>query len=134
MTEQEIFNKVYLHLKGQGCKAGTMTASKSFNCAYRGPNNTSCAVGCLIPDELYDPEIEGVGVGRIGRIGGLGGMGLNYKSEKLRAILTEIGLADHLRFLVKLQLAHDGSEAIEEVFENLEKLAKASNLTIPEAV
>lgn len=129
MTEQEIFNKVYLHLKKQGCKAGTMTAFKSFNCAYRGPNNTSCAVGCLIPDELYDPEIEGVGV----EIGSLCGMELNYKSEKLRAILTEIGLADHLHFLVKLQLAHDESETIEEVLENLERVAKARNLIIPEA-
>ena len=24
-------------------------------CVYRGPNNKRCAIGCLIPDEIYDP-------------------------------------------------------------------------------
>lgn len=29
------------------------------HCAYRGVNNTSCAVGCLIPPDFYNPQIEG---------------------------------------------------------------------------
>ena len=28
-------------------------------CAYRSPNGRKCAAGQLIPDELYDPKIEG---------------------------------------------------------------------------
>jgi len=28
-------------------------------CLYRGPNNTRCAIGLLIPDEKYRPSIEG---------------------------------------------------------------------------
>jgi hypothetical protein len=28
-------------------------------CGYRTETGLMCAVGCLIPDELYDPEIEG---------------------------------------------------------------------------
>lgn len=28
-------------------------------CRYRGPDNTSCAVGCLIPDADYNPKFEG---------------------------------------------------------------------------
>lgn len=31
-------------------------------CAYRGANDTMCAVGFLLPDELYEPNIEGCGV------------------------------------------------------------------------
>lgn len=33
-------------------------------CAYRGVSGRRCAVGCLIPDEIYDRDIEG-GVHRL---------------------------------------------------------------------
>ncbi len=57
MTLQEIFDKVRTHLLTQGeqCAFGG-------NCKYRGDNGKMCAVGCLIPDALYNPEIEDVGV------------------------------------------------------------------------
>lgn len=29
------------------------------SCSYRGEDNTMCAVGCLIPDELYFADYEG---------------------------------------------------------------------------
>ena len=29
-------------------------------CRYRGDNGTKCAIGCLIPDKLYDQKIEGI--------------------------------------------------------------------------
>ena len=32
-------------------------------CAYRGADGAKCAVGCLIPDELYTRDLEGHGVG-----------------------------------------------------------------------
>ena len=28
------------------------------SCMYRGPNDTKCAVGCLIPDSVYKPGME----------------------------------------------------------------------------
>lgn len=31
----------------------------SWICKYRGENNTKCAVGCLIPNDLYDQSFEG---------------------------------------------------------------------------
>lgn len=56
MEAQEIFDKVVTHLRKQGCKSfDEFTQS----CLYRGPNGTSCAVGCLIPDEEYTSAIEG---------------------------------------------------------------------------
>lgn len=58
MTPQEIFTKVATHLLTQN-KKSTYDVSFSTNCAYRGAGGTSCAVGCLIKDEHYDPEIEG---------------------------------------------------------------------------
>lgn len=55
MRNQEIFDIVATHLFTQGERS--FTSMKG--CLYRGPNNTMCAVGCLIPDEVYDPYMEG---------------------------------------------------------------------------
>lgn len=54
MTKQEIFNKVKDHLLTQNERS----LNDDARCAYRGENNTKCAIGCLIPDELYKPEMD----------------------------------------------------------------------------
>lgn len=56
MTPQEIFDTVARHLFAQGTRAYNENIA---GCQYRGPCGTKCAVGCLIPDEAYDPEMEG---------------------------------------------------------------------------
>ena len=53
MAEQEIFDTVAQHLLTQGEKA-----TDGVTCRYRTPSGLKCAVGCLIPDELYKPEME----------------------------------------------------------------------------
>lgn len=60
MNKQEIFTKVKNHLLTQ-----MERSTKDHTCKYRGPNGLMCAVGCLIPDELYDPEMEGIGLFRL---------------------------------------------------------------------
>ena len=55
MTAQEVFDKIVAHLRAQAAKS-----VQGFSCKYRGPNGTKCAVGCLIPDEQYRPEMEGI--------------------------------------------------------------------------
>lgn len=55
--------KIRDHLTQQ--KARAMGGSQGTSCRYRGDNGTMCAVGCLIPDELYHPHMEGSGVTRI---------------------------------------------------------------------
>lgn len=59
-SAQSVFNKVIRHLRRQGVRS-----VDGHRCLYRGPDGTSCAVGCLIPDELYDPSMEGQGVGSL---------------------------------------------------------------------
>ena len=61
MTNQQIFNKVAKHLLKQGRRA-----RDGNGCAYRGENGTKCAVGCLIPDALYDDRLEGSSVRYVG--------------------------------------------------------------------
>jgi hypothetical protein len=58
MNKQQTFNKVVRHLRRQG----RATDSKG-TCMYRTPNGRSCAVGCLVPDELYSEYMEGMAVG-----------------------------------------------------------------------
>ena len=52
MTSQQIFNIVATHLFAQGKKS----EDHSKRCVYRGANGTKCAVGVLIPDEVYQSK------------------------------------------------------------------------------
>jgi hypothetical protein len=60
MNQQEIFDKVASHLITQGVQAVRNRWVGYPSCAYRGDNGTMCAAGCLIPDEEYNPEFEGL--------------------------------------------------------------------------
>ena len=54
MSMSKIFYKVQRHLLKQNERAewgGT--------CQYRTDSGLSCAVGCLLTDEMYDPKMEG---------------------------------------------------------------------------
>lgn len=63
-TDQEIFDKVAMHLLTQKKKALKLYSgvnsfkSETHVCALRGFSGTKCAIGCLIPDELYSSKME----------------------------------------------------------------------------
>lgn len=104
MTKQEIFDTVLAHLR----KQGKASLSAEGDCMYRGPGGTSCAVGCLIPDELYDSLIENFGSNHImeGRLP----HGRESDGPKTLPIMARI--AKHLGvenrpLLNALQTAHD---------------------------
>jgi hypothetical protein len=103
MTKQEIFDKVSKHLLTQGRKA--VRADDSDLCCYLMKLDNGqvlkCAIGCLIPDELYDPKIE-------------------FKmsdDELVRSILLSAGVVSeaepNLAFLNGLQSVHDHNEPYE---------------------
>lgn len=52
----DTFQKVKNHLLTQNCSS--VSIEDEHACMYRGVNNTSCAIGCLIPDEIYSPKME----------------------------------------------------------------------------
>lgn len=56
LSKQEVFNKVALHLLKQFTKSVELETSNS--CMYRGHKGNKCAVGALIPDEMYREEME----------------------------------------------------------------------------
>ena len=89
-SAQEVFDIVVSHLFTQGRPAYDGVQG----CMYRAPDGLRCAVGVLIPDDLYDPEFE------------------TNSSDKVIHDLFKSGLADwreHEKLLLALQDAHDNS-------------------------
>ena len=57
-TLQHVFDAVATHLLNQPGPAMSSTGA----CRYRASDGRMCAIGCLIPDDRYDPGIEGYAV------------------------------------------------------------------------
>lgn len=55
---QHVFDFVVNHLLIQNEMSTYSPNGDVVICQYRGSNNLSCAVGCLISDEEYDPDLE----------------------------------------------------------------------------
>jgi hypothetical protein len=58
MNKQEMFDTVARHLFAQGKRSVTVKNDTVNVCMYRGPEGTMCAVGCMIPDEMYSDLME----------------------------------------------------------------------------
>lgn len=88
---QQMFDIAAAHLLQQQKRA---TGPDELICVYRAPDGCKCAVGALIPDELYDVGVEGLPAGSV----------LN----KLNARLTPLWSDPHARDLLRrLQYVHD---------------------------
>jgi len=94
MDPQEIFDTVARHLLTQKQRAVT-TTQKGDVCAYRGADGTKCALGCLIPDSLYSPDMEGDSA--------------YYVLKTYPAIAAHIGLGNML-LVMHLQPIHDAGD------------------------
>lgn len=91
LTRQQIFDRVKTHLLTQNAKA----TSGGGICKYRGVDNRKCAIGCLIPDSLYEKAMEGYLVN---------GLFVDFPYAMSMAGLHR----DDEEFLRDLQKIHDG--------------------------
>jgi hypothetical protein len=57
-SAKQVYETVREHLLAQGVKSVVADQSGINRCAYRGPDDLKCAVGCLIPDEAYHDYFE----------------------------------------------------------------------------
>lgn len=89
LTKQDIFNIAANGLLKQGKKS-----VDGLSCLYRGPNGLKCAVGMLIPDNLYQDRFEGSSAGESGVINALIKVGVPNTIE-------------YANFLEHLQAVHD---------------------------
>ena len=94
MDRQKIFDQVVAHARKQGHKARD---SESGSCLYRAPNGDKCFLGCLFPDELYNPAMENLRIS-------------NKEMEAVSKFL-EVESQDDEMFLRELQVIHDNRDA-----------------------
>lgn len=100
MSYQQVFDHVVMHLAKQGKRS---MREEGGGCAYRGKDNTSCAVGCLINDTDYKYQFEG------------------YPIKQLVALHPYVVQSDMrlVLLLMDLQHAHDNSISLELLKSNL---------------
>ena len=119
MDKQEIFNYVIPALIAQGGQSVDGTGA----CAYRGASGRKCAIGMLIKDEFYEPELEGTSVAHYGVI--------------LALRRSSVNIFDNEEFLHNLQRIHDsfsdtaGISWKEHVIRSAAAVAERHNLHIP---
>lgn len=116
LDRQAVFNKVTAHLLTQNEKSMNGEA-----CAYRSPNGLKCAIGALIPDSMYDRDVEGLNV-----------HGLQSSLFLQKALdLPEAPSDDDVNFLQALQDAHDWEHP--SIWrDSLKSIAVSYGLTFPE--
>jgi hypothetical protein len=118
MTNQELFNINWQWFVVEG----HAQSSGSGKCLYRGPNGTKCAIGCALPDELWDEAIN---------------------SDAYSSLMTQEAIRDFfsdvdVEVAVGLQAAHDtwspdigDGPFTEYMEEELRRLAAAYSLEVP---
>ena len=107
MSVNKIFYKVQKHLLKQYEKS----ESKYAGCQYRSDNGLSCAVGCLMTDDIYDSSFEGTNLNdRLVRKALTPIVGVNYELRLLK-----------LNLLQRLQEVHDDSP-VEDWASNLAQI------------
>lgn len=110
-TNQEVFDAVWNGLASQGFQR---SIGYEGTCLYRGPDGLKCAVGHLIPDNLYDTDLEGKTVSQL------------IEAECLVGVFGE---EVDTSFLFKLQQAHDTSDG--NMKEKLASVATSFGLNYP---
>lgn len=85
MKLQVLFDTVSAHLLKQAARS-----AHGLRCLYRGPGGRKCAVGCLIPDEKYTSNIEGMDV----------------TCHRVQSVLPNLGKKG-ASLLLDLQIIHD---------------------------
>ena len=102
-TAQQVFDQVAKHMRTQMKKSYLQDGG----CLYKGPNGLSCAAGCLIADDEYSPEWEGL-----------------HWSEVAHRYT---GKAAHMELISQLQEAHDFYPVIDWA-KKLKQVADKFNL------
>jgi hypothetical protein len=112
-TDQEIFDAVSCHL----LLAQREKSIASGRCSYRSVHNRACAIGCLIPDDVYDRQMDS-GVWSIDQL--LAGS---------RALYDMYG--QHRSLLIDLQKVHDFCD-VRDWPDSLVRVADDLDLCVPD--
>lgn len=112
-TKQQVFDAVVSHLRAQA-----KPCMDELSCVYRNDSGMKCAIGALIPDEVYGPALEGHNISEIFQTVQMFVPRNNDEElfttdtvEKFREVTALFsGEAADPGFLRDLQLVHDSDE------------------------
>lgn len=130
-SKQEAFNIAYAGLRDQ--KFRKSYSKKHSICMYRqsGRSNAKCALGHIIPDEVYHGDMEENGAEDL----------FHMFRKDMEKIFDESLMPteddenyDFVTFLGNLQECHDESYTAAAMKQRLAEFAKDNRLTIPEEV
>ena len=114
-NNQKAFTDMVLHLRKQNAKALDPQVECENNCLFRAPDGNKCAVGGLIKDELYYPELESMGV----------------ENPKMTEVLERSGYPDVCSGLLRdMQHVHD-AEGIQDWEKQFAIVAGIWDLALP---
>ena len=100
MNGQTMFDHIARHLLRQGRPCRLRSGDDSAPCLYRRDDDTACAVGSIIPEALYRPDMEGRELCRL--------IGYLDESGDTDRWLLGRTMKHHYRLLDALQSLHDG--------------------------
>lgn len=131
-TYQEVYSLVRNHLLTQADRA--VGEDEGDTCRYRDYLGRTCAVGCLIPAEHYNPKMEEITIRQLrqGRVAGGLDVFHKTKADALEAALIASGVpvdSDALELLQDLQRVHDGVDSVETWEDELDAVADKHNLS-----
>lgn len=110
--QQKLFNRTVRGLASQGFERSM--APLGDGCAYRGQDGCRCAIGWLIPNKRYSPDLEGWGASR-------------------RCVRKAVA-AGSPGFLAYLQRCHDQGRTPDEMKKNLRAFASDHGLALPKVL
>lgn len=122
LTDQEILEAVAKHLFKQGRRSIRKIETGGQTCAYRGDHNCSCAVGGLIRDDEYRPEMDdNILMSNLkaklleeGKISSLDARSGTSSNDLLHTGLLPERLSGNPQLLRALQATHDNGLTVDE--------------------
>jgi hypothetical protein len=116
MTNQEVFDKVAIHLLTQNKKSIHPKSSGNIGtCLYRGPDGLKCAVGAMIPDELYSPTFEGLTISDLAALDSSENTTTRNRAIKLMEYFRKEHIS--IALLRSLQSVHDRYSPVDWPYE-----------------
>lgn len=130
MTLQELYDIVWKHFVIEKGLASINPHTRL--CCYRSPDGAKCAIGVVIPDEIYDPQMENRSIRML--IEGLGSFAAIPSIAKLFEGIPIDTLGD-LQYChdkaAEYSIHHSDFDFHAEIKERLESFSRTYNLQIP---
>jgi hypothetical protein len=129
-TQQELFDKAVAHLRQQGDHARARNdyhlPQDMGSCRYRTADGKKCAIGCLISDADYTPDLEFKNVNALWCMA----KDDHPLTEAIKGDFRKLLLEHDVKFLSALQAIHDANNVYgwEKAIENV---AAQYKLTVP---